>query len=290
MARILVTGAGGPAGRNVSQLLLARGHAVIATDMREMALPGATFYRVPAATAPDFFDALREIARQEQVDALVPTVSEELPLMAGQAGRWDPAVRIVIGPYPAVWQANDKYLTGQCLAQAGVAVPRFMLPSEATGPDAVASRVGWPCISKPRVGRGGREVVIRSEADWPAVSGLGDAYVLQEFLDGVDYAPELCLAPGGLAVVVVLEKTKLKGGLVGNAESVARVEAPDVAALALAAAAGLGLAGPADVDIRRGRDGRPAVLEVNARFGANIAHAPEVLDAMLAGYGLTLAA
>jgi carbamoyl-phosphate synthase large subunit len=36
-----------------------------------------------------------------------------------------------------------------------------------------------------------------------------------------------------------------------------------------------------DIDIRRRRDGTPVVLEINARFGANIRHAPEVLDAAL---------
>jgi carbamoyl-phosphate synthase large subunit len=44
----------------------------------------------------------------------------------------------------------------------------------------------------------------------------------------------------------------------------------------------LDLVGPVDIDVRRRADGRPVVLEVNARFGANSAWAPEVLDAVLA--------
>jgi|GEM_PF-4100248 len=36
MSKILVTGIGGPAGRNVAQLLLPRGHTVIGTDMRDV--------------------------------------------------------------------------------------------------------------------------------------------------------------------------------------------------------------------------------------------------------------
>jgi carbamoyl-phosphate synthase large subunit len=39
-----------------------------------------------------------------------------------------------------------------------------------------------------------------------------------------------------------------------------------------------------DVDIRRRNDGKPVVLEINARFGANIRYAPEVFEAALAGY------
>jgi carbamoylphosphate synthase large subunit len=287
MACLLITGVGGPAGRNVAQLLLARGHTVIGADMRDVTIPDVRCYRVPAAHAGDYLDVLRDIASAELITAIVPTVSEELPIMADHRNHWG-EVQVMIGPSPAVRLANDKYLTCQCLARESVTVPRYMLPSQAGSQADIAGRIGWPCISKPRIGRGGREVVLRCEDDWPEVIALDDHYILQEFMSGTDYAPELFLNSHGQAVVVVLEKTKLKGGLVGNAESVLRVVAPDVADLALAAARALGLVGPVDVDIRRGADGRPAVLEVNARFGANIAHAPEVLDALLADCGLSL--
>ena len=81
--------------------------------------------------------------------------------------------------------------------------------------------------------------------------------------------------------MVVLEKTELKEGIVGNAKSVRRVDATDVSDLAAAAARTVGLSGPLDIDIRRRSDGVPVVLEINARFGANIRHAPEVLEAVL---------
>ena len=42
--------------------------------------------------------------------------------------------------------------------------------------------------------------------------------------------------------------------------------------------------------LRRRADGVPVVLEVNARFGANSAHAPELLDAALASVGVRVGA
>jgi carbamoylphosphate synthase large subunit len=119
------------------------------------------------------------------------------------------------------------------------------------------------------------------EQDWPAIAALGDGYILQEFAAGTDFAPNIHLGRDGKAVVVVLEKTELKEGIVGNAKSVRRVDAPDVADLAAAAARAVGLSGPLDIDIRRRSDGIPVVLEINARFGANIRYAPEVLEAVL---------
>jgi carbamoylphosphate synthase large subunit len=50
------------------------------------------------------------------------------------------------------------------------------------------------------------------------------------------------------------------------------------------AARAVGLIGPLDIDIRRKSDGTPLVLEINARFGANIRYATEVFEAALAGY------
>jgi carbamoylphosphate synthase large subunit len=156
-----------------------------------------------------------------------------------------------------------------------------MLPTQARSVDEVAEKIGWPCISKPRVGRGGREVALRTPQDWPALVALGERYILQEFAEGTDYAPNIFSSANGYERVVVLEKTELKEGIVGNAKSVQRVDAPDVASLAAAAAHAVGLTGPLDIDIRRRKDGIPVVLEINARFGANIRYAPEVLDAAL---------
>ena len=286
MARILVTGIGGPAGRSVAALLRARGHCVLGVDARDLSPDGVEFSRVALADDPRFLAGLARVAAARGAELLIPTVTEELTVVAAE---WDAVspVPAMIGPAEAVRVANDKLLTCRQLSRAGVAVPRFCLPSEAGSAADVARLLGWPCLSKPRVGRGGRGVVVRYETDWPAMALLDDGYILQEFLPGTDYGPNLFLprSPGMEATAVVLEKTQLKEGLVGNALEVRRVAASDVLALAVAAARSLGFSGPLDVDIRNGRDGAPAVLEINARFGANIAFAPEVLDAALADWG-----
>jgi len=277
MTTILVSGVGGPAGSSVTRLLLDRGFDVVGTDMRDVEFPGRVFYRVPSAADADYLIATREIATREKASLFIPTVSDELTIVA--AG-WQ-GMPAVISATEAVEIANDKYLTSIVLKEAGVAVPRFALPSQIKNAEQLAERIGWPCISKPRVGRGGRGVVIREMAEWPEVSILGDGYILQEFASGIDYAPNVFIAPDGNDLAIVLEKTELKEGRVGNASSVRRVDDADVGAVAIAAARAVGLTGPQDVDIRKRSDGQPVVLEINARFGANIRHAQEVLDATL---------
>jgi carbamoylphosphate synthase large subunit len=280
MKTFLVTGIGGPAGTNVSRLLLERGQRVIGTDMQSLSPANMQFFQVPDAHAAEFLPAIRAVAEQESVDWIIPTVSEELPVFAG---RWDwgQKIPVLVSSAPAVEIADDKYLTAQALSSAGVPVPRFVLPSQVHSAADVARLVGWPCISKPRVGRGGREVTWHPEQDWPFIAGLDDRYILQEFAAGTDFAPNVFAGRAGEPAVIVLEKTELKEGIVGNAKQVRRVEAADVAGVAAAAARAVGLFGPLDIDIRRRADGVPVVLEINARFGANIRYAPEILDAFL---------
>jgi carbamoylphosphate synthase large subunit len=283
MSSFLVTGVGGPAGRNVANLLLERNQTVIGTDIQALQPEGIKFYQVPPAGSQELLPTVYSIAIKEKVSLVIPTVSEELPVFAS-SWKWGAVMPVLTSAKRAIEIANDKYLTSQTLDQAGVRVPRFALPSQVHSPDDVSQLLGWPCISKPRVGRGGREVAIRYPEDWLAITGLGDAYILQEFADGTDFAPNVYIGPDGQHCVIVLEKTELKEGLVGNAKEVRRSDDPDVANLALSAAQAVGLRGPLDIDIRRRKDGLPVVLEINARFGANIRFASEVLDAALAPY------
>ena len=271
MSKILVSGCGGPAGHAVRELLLKRGHSVIAVDMKPSA--SADIIRVPQANDPNFVPELEKIARNSRCNLVIPTVSEELPVLADQ---WNASwIPVVLSSLRSVMIADDKFATCGYLKSKGVSVPKYRLPSWEI------DELGWPLISKPRVGRGGRGVVVQESEK--TLAGLDDRYVLEEFIPSSEYAPNI-YNKNGKSVVVVLKKTKLKQGIVGNALSVVRADDHDIAELAIKAAKAIGLTGPADIDIRRRSDGTPVVLDINARFGANLAHAPEVLDSALEDY------
>ncbi|HWC66689.1 MAG TPA: ATP-grasp domain-containing protein [Acidimicrobiales bacterium] len=293
MRRILVTGVGGPAGRSLSRQLVVRGHTVVAVDMAPIDLDGMRVEQVPAANDPRFVDELTAIADWHDVDLVLPTVTEELVVLAGGADMLHsgPRAPVVVAPLDAVTIANDKLLTCQHLAAAGVAVPAFTLPSAIASAVGLERLLGMPYLSKPRVGRGGRHTTVHHAAERAHLAQPDDSLLLQEFIPGVEYAPNLYLGRDPAEdVVVVLAKTALANGLVGNALSVERTTAPDVADVARRACRAIGLRGPVDLDIRRRADGTPVVLEINARFGANSAHAPEVLDQLLAEHVLAMRA
>ena len=276
---VLITGVGGPAGRAGASYFAGKGYRVIGTDMRAAASPATEFRFVPAARDASFVPALLEIATQENAALVLSTVTEELPLVARmRAALRARRIALSISDPVGVDVANDKLRTAEELDRAGVPVPVTF--AGATARSEVTSALGFPLLSKPRYGRGGRGVVVHHGIEGLASAGVEEV-VWQEFLPGEEYDLNLFVErDGSVPAAVVLRKTALKDGLVGNALGVERVERPDVAELGMRAVRSLGLEGPIDMDIRLGTDGGPAVLEVNARLGANVLSAREVLDAL----------
>ena len=281
---VVVTGVGGPAGRAAATWFGARGLRVVGTDVREVAGPFDRFRMVPPALDPFYADALLALVAEEDAALLVPTVSEELPIVAAL----QPAVHakgctLAMGAAPGVAIAGDKLRTAEALAARGVAVPRT-LPDSAPRAS-VAAALGLPVLVKPRFGRGGRGVsVLQTLAEVEAAAPAGEV-VWQEFAPGVEFDVNLFVDRGGaVAAAVVLRKTALRDGMTGNAAGVERVEHPAVRDEAVKAACVLELCGPLDVDVRLRRDGTPVVLEINARLGANALAAPEVLEALHAAW------
>ncbi|MDR6438031.1 carbamoyl-phosphate synthase large subunit [Paenarthrobacter nicotinovorans] len=297
MVRVLVTGVGGPAGFSLARQLMDQGHWVLGVDMKRFPASTADALSVVSpSSAPGYLWELRGLVAAHGIDLVVPTVSDELVMVADARDGFAPGLEVLIADPEPVRIANDKYLTMKCLANANVAVPDFALPGDFSSINEAMARLGGSLVVKPRVSRGGRGVqLLERTADGArkaaeAWSFLDDSWIVQRFAPGTEYAP-VVFRPwqdsGQEELVGVLEKVELKQGRIGNALSVKRVdgqETADVAGLAQEASAALGLVGPVDVDIRRMWDGTPVVLEVNARFGANSAYVPELLERVLRSF------
>lgn len=277
---VFVTGVGGPSGEAAVTALKARGFRVTAADMREVRHVADAFICLPPAADSGFIDALHEAVVAHEADWLFPTVSDELVKVADAAEAFRRAgVAVYIGTPQAVRLCHDKWETARHLERAGVPVPASALGAS----DAPAVQaLGFPVISRPRVGRGGRGVVVHDHPDVPPAS---PEVIWQAFMPGTEYDVLLVRHPDPPHPVLarqVFEKTVLKEGRVGNALELEPVMAEDVAALAEAAARTLGLTGPMDMDIRRDAAGVPRVLEVNARIGAHTLRAPGIFAALFA--------
>lgn len=276
---VLVTGAGGPSGIAAVSALRARGLTVVAVDMLDVAHEADVFYKVPAARSAGYIDVLWQIVEKHRIGWIFPTVSEELVLMAEHASQFRRfGVAIFIGDLAAVRTCDDKWETAVFMREHGIRVPASALGSAG---DAAVRDLGFPTVSRPRVGRGGRGVVLH---DRPGIAPAVPSPLWQHFISGTEYDVLQVLHPAWpheLLASRIFEKTALRDGRVGNATGIRPAEAPDVAELALAAARALGLYGPMDMDIRRNDNGIPYLLEINARIGAHTLSAPAIFDALV---------
>jgi biotin carboxylase len=191
-------------------------------------------------------------------------------------------------PVAAVTAARDKYQMRQCLAAAGVPIPRFRRIALKDDPFLAARGVAFPCVLKPLALSASRGVIRANTVDQfiaafrrigallqrddVDVSGDAAQFLLaEEYLPGVEVALEGLLAGGTLHALALFDKPDpLEGPFfeetiyvtpsrlpAGVQEAIERVAASACAAL------GLG-EGPVHAELRV-NDAGPWVLEIAAR-------------------------
>jgi len=277
-----VTGVGGPAGRATATFLRQRGINVIGTDIQQVESIVDSFHLVPRGDDPCFEDSILSLVSLERPVLLIPTVSEELPIVSRFRHRLRAlGVHVFISEPAVVDLANDKFDTATQLKELRIPVPKTLLLSEIRSVREVGESLGYPFLVKPRVGRGGRGVVVYQQVS-DAVREQRTDVVCQEFMPGEECDLNLFAYPAGhVKTIAVLQKTRMKQGIIGNALSVQRVIRRDMAELGIRVTRALKLEGPIDMDVRRDRNGVPRVLEINARVGANVLATDEILESLL---------
>jgi RimK family alpha-L-glutamate ligase len=178
----------------------------------------------------------------------------------------------VLNDARAVERCVDKSTTTFLLAAAGLPVPPSWTVEGADAARALVAREAGsgPLVCKPLFGAQGRDLrLVRTPDELPPPEAVAGVYHLQRFL-----------APAGdgfrdhrLFVIgerVVAAMTRQADGWITNLHQGGRAEAydppPEVARIAVRATACVG-ADFAGVDVLRGADGTPCVLEVNSMPG-----------------------
>jgi biotin carboxylase len=188
----------------------------------------------------------------------------------------------------AVAAARDKYQMRQCLAAAGVPIPRFRRIALKDDPFLAARGVAFPCVLKPLALSASRGVIRANNVDQfmaafrriaallgredVEVSGDAAQFLLaEEYIPGVEVALEGLLVGGPLHTLAIFDKPDpLEGPFFEETLYVtpSRLPAPVQSAVervTAAACAALGLAeGPVHAELRVNDEG-PWVLEVAAR-------------------------
>ncbi|MGN6429416.1 MAG: ATP-grasp domain-containing protein [Gaiellaceae bacterium] len=194
---VLLTASGVPGSAALARALRENGERdirLVGTDMSELAIGRHlcdAFYVVPPGADPSFADALAEICRNEQVDAVLPQSSFELQTLAFNRDRFGETNVLVAGP-DAVRRSNDKAETYALLDEIGVRGPAWRRTRSAAEVQAAAGELGYPdreVAFKPLMSSGSRGFrVISASADrrrqlFENRPGVAEALRLEELVE-----------------------------------------------------------------------------------------------------------
>jgi carbamoyl-phosphate synthase large subunit len=263
--RVLITGVGGPAAIAAMKSLRADGTLeLLAADMDPWAaglylVPPAARVLVPPGSDPGFASALLGLCSDLRVRILLPTCDAELePLAAARDDFAAAGTELLLAPSRALGLILDKLALARHCAGV-VRVPRtepFLAGVDSGSWD-------YPVIVKPRRGSGSRGIVI---VDSPAALSRLDRspdLMIQEYLPGEEYSIDVLADAGGRVLAAVPRvRERVDSGVSVAGRTVHDAELEQFGGRVAAAT---GLTYVANVQCKRDRSGRPALLEVNPR-------------------------
>jgi carbamoyl-phosphate synthase large subunit len=293
---VLVTGAGGPLGANVTRSLRRAPESlrIVGTDANRWHLPlslcDTTYLIPPAREREGYAAALAEIAAREQVGALVPTHPVEVRAVCELRDRGLLAgVGTALPDTAVVELADDKAASQERLARAGVPVPRTALLG---GPGDLAraweefaggGRPVWVRgTGAPGLGIGGAALPCRDVGvarAWVEHHAGWGRMAASEYLPGANLTWMGAFDRGALLAAGTRERLEYvlphvsPSGVTGAPAVTRTVDRPEVAAIGERAVRGLDPAphGAYFVDLKEDEGGQARVTEVNAgRCGTTV--------------------
>ncbi len=211
MKNILFTGGGG-AGNEAIFRILSDDYEMHFADADLSAIspliPEEFRHEIPYAVSSDFIDNINTLCSKYKIDLVIPGVDEEL-IKIGNIN-----TPLMLPDVNYVKNMLDKYTCNHILTDLGIVAPKTTLISDYKSNN-------WsyfPCIAKPRSGRGSRNVyIIESERQIDAylsLTGINDnESVLQEKIIGVEYTVLVAADQDANLHAVVPVRIKSKKGI-----------------------------------------------------------------------------
>ncbi len=271
MKTILITAAGG-AGPIAIIKSLKNKYRIIATDMNRYAVGlylADQSYVSPPVESPSYLKSLRRIVKQEKVDVIVPGIDEELiPISRYFKAKKD--ILIILPQEQFIQLCLDKFGLMQKLEEEGVSSAKtFML-----GAFDNLNMIPFPCIVKPRVGRGSRGFAKILNQDQLENYLMNSSYkkeelIIQELLEGVEFTVSTIVSKGGKILSVIPKEIIKKEGITHIA--VTRKN-KDIEDLAFGIQKKFQANGPFNIQlIVSKKNNTPTVFEINPRLSTTVA-------------------
>ena len=245
---------------------LGRGR-VITTDINPMSPAlyfGHKHYIVPLTTDKLYIPIIESICDAEDVNLVVPTIDDELPIFGRSLNRFTQAgIEVAVSSERTSNICNDKYETYQFCKRNGIPTPGTRLAG-----DVDFAKVKYPLYVKPRYGRGSVNVfAVNNEAQLRLFLDYVPDAIVQDQLTGIEFTVDVLSDFNGRVLSIVpRERLVIRAGV--SDKGVTRRN-NDVMAFAKLVAERLQIVGPANIQCKwNGRE--ISLIEVNPRFSGGI--------------------
>ena len=297
---ILVTAAGSPSMPGLAQCLKNNGERnirLIGTDMKEdhtIKQIVDKVYLVPGATEPNYVDCLYDICKKEEVDVLIPGISQELPELQKRKHEFEAiGVKVSVSDGEGLLIANDKIRLYEYMLANGYQIPNFRVAKNIEEFKNACHEIGYPdkaiCV-KMKDGSGSRGIRVvdpkKSRFDIFAGEKPNSLYatyedmvsilsepsqmpeiMVMEYLPGMEYSVDLLADHGEVKYIVGRESNVIIASIPQEATLAFNKEAYEISASIVQ---DLKLDGNVDLDFKFDEDGHPQLLEINPRLAATL--------------------
>ena len=283
--KVLVTGAGGPAGIGVTRSLRVAGHEVVGTDCDKWTLhfsETSKKYLVPRADDPHYISALNDIIKAEEIEFLHAQPDPEVAVIS--EGRHVLKATTMLPSHEVVKICQDKMLTNTRLLGTGVPIPKTLnlIGGDLSDAGRILGNEFWVRDRHGAAGRGAWHVRPggQHEAEsWITSNNGWRDFIASEYLSGSCVTWQSVWCDGKLVCSQSRERiewalaNRSPSGVTGVTGVAKTISRPDVAEIGEACVRALdrrpnGIYG---VDMKEDRRGTPRVTEVNiGRFFTTI--------------------
>lgn len=258
--KIIRTAVGSMASWGLIEELQKAGIDVIGTDSNPLSFGLYLLkkgYVVPRGDNPNFIKEILEIIVKEEPDAILSGPEEELLSLSKNKKRIEERGALLLCPdYKYVAICADKKKTNEFFERIGIPTPENFTDVDS---------VRFPCIIKPRFGRGSSNIYIaKNGGDLQFYLKKVNNPVIQEFVQGEEYTVDILADKDGNALSVTPRlRLHTESGISVKGKTVHDEEIVDYSKKV---AKELKLFGPSCIQCIRNKNG-VKFIEVNTRFG-----------------------
>jgi carbamoyl-phosphate synthase large subunit len=225
---------------------------------------GHKHYIVPLTTDQNYIPIIESICDTENVNLVIPTIDDELPIFGRSLERFQTAgIDVAVSSERTGTICNDKYETYLFCQANGIKAPVTRLAA-----DVDFERLHYPIYVKPRCGRGSVNVFsVNNEAQLRLFLDYVPDAIVQDYLSGTEFTVDvLCGFDRRVLSIVPRERLVIRAGV--SDKGITRKH-PQIMLFARQVAEKLEIAGPANIQCKW--DGRDvSLIEVNPRFSGGI--------------------